>query len=82
MPETAKQWAEEAETSRVENIATNNMATAMESSSSESTFSDDKAVLDCDVSTILDSRSVRPDMFEPPVCEIANRPEISPDSLP
>ena len=68
--------------SRVENIATNNMATAMESSSRESRFNDDEAVSDCDLPTILDSCDIRPYMFEPPVCENANNLEILPDSPP
>ena len=52
------------------------MATAMESSSSESSFSDDEGVSDRDLPTILDRRRVRPYMFEPPVRENA----IPPDS--
>ena len=58
------------------------MATAMESSSSESGFSVDEAVWDCDLPTILDNRDVMPYMFEPPAHENANRPEIPPGSPP
>ena len=36
------------------------MASAMESSSSGSSFSDDEAVLDCDLPTMLENRDVRP----------------------
>ena len=82
MPETSEYWAEELATSRVENIATNNMATAMESSISESSFCDEEAVSGCDLPTILDSRDDTPYMFEPAVRENANRPEIPPDSPP
>ena len=63
-------------------MATNNMATAMESSSSESSFSDDEDVSHSDLPTILDSRDDRPYMFVPPVRKNANRPEILPDSPP
>ena len=69
-------------TSHVENIATNSMATAIESSSSESRFSDDEAVSDCDLPTMLDSRDIRPYMLEPPVRENADRPEILLDLPP
>ena len=66
----------------MENIATNNIAITMEYSSSESCFSDDEAVSDCDLSTILDSHDVRPYMFEPPDCENVNLPEILLDLPP
>ena len=58
------------------------MATTMECNSSESCFSDDEAVSDCNLPTILDSCDVSPYMFEPPVRENANRPEIPPDLPP
>ena len=58
------------------------MATAMESSSSGSSFSDDEAVLDCDLPTMLHNRDVRPYMFEPPAHENTNRRKMPPDSPP